>query len=280
MARSLSRVGAGRTRRRVNASLLLGAGLVGVVGAAALVSLVWLPADPNAGDLLARLKPPGGGHVLGTDTFGRDLLARVMVGARSALAVGLVAVGVGLGLGLPLGLLAGFYGGFVDRALTLLLDAVYVFPTLLLVMLLVTAWGAGLLPAMLAVGVSAVPVFARLARSGAVSVRAEPYVEAAQALGARPARVLGQHVLPNILTPLIVQASFTLGAAILIEGALSYLGLGIQPPQASWGNMLREAQSFLYLSAYPTVVPGVAIMLAVLGFNLLGDGLRGRGGGP
>ena len=265
-------------RRRANASLLLGAVLVGVVALAALVSFAWLPADPNGGDLLSRLKPPGAGHSLGTDAFGRDLLARVMVGARSALAVGLVAVGVGLGLGLPLGLLAGFYGGRLDRFLTLLLDSVYVFPTLLLVMLLVTAWGAGLLPAMLAVGISAVPVFARLARSGAISVRAEPYIEAAQALGAAGARVLWRHVLPNIVRPLVVQASFTLGAAILIEGALSYLGLGIQPPQPSWGNMLREAQSFLYFSAWPTVVPGAAIMLAVLGFNLLGDGLRGHEG--
>ena len=244
------------------------------MAAAALLSLAWLPADPNAGDLLARLKPPSAAHPLGTDAYGRDLLARVMVGAQSALAVGGVAVGLGLGLGLPLGLLAGFYGGRLDRLLTLLLDAVYVFPTLLLVMLLVTAWGAGLLPAMLAVGLSGVPVFARLTRAGAISVRAEPYVEAARALGAAPARVLWRHVLPNVVTPLIVQASFTLGAAILIEGALSYLGLGIQPPQASWGNMLREAQSFVSLSVYPTIVPGAAIMLGVLGFNLLGDGLR------
>ncbi len=265
-------------RRRANASLVLGAVLVGVVVLAALVSFAWLPADPNGGDLLSRLKPPGDGHLLGTDAFGRDLLARVMVGARSALAVGLVAVGVGLGAGLPLGLLAGFYGGRLDRGLTLLLDSVYVFPTLLLVMLLVTAWGAGLLPAMVAVGISAIPVFARLTRSGAISVRAEPYIEAAQALGAAGPRVLWRHVLPNILRPLIVQASFTLGAAILIEGALSYLGLGIQPPQASWGNMLREAQSYLYFSAWPTVVPGAAIMLGVLGFNLLGDGLRGHEG--
>jgi len=268
--------GTGGRRRGPDGSLWLGALLVGLVALAALLSFLWLPADPNVGDLMARLQPPSHAHLLGTDAFGRDLLARVMVGARSALAVGLVAVGVGLGLGLPLGLIAGYAGGWPDRALTLLLDSLYVFPTLLLVMLLVTAWGAGLLPAMLAVGVSAVPVFARLARAGALSVRSEPYIEAAQALGAAESRILWRHLLPNILTPLLVQASFTLGAAILIEGALSYLGLGIQPPQASWGNMLREAQSFLYYSAFPTLVPGAAIMTGVLGFNLLGDGLRGR----
>ncbi|MGI8748852.1 MAG: ABC transporter permease, partial [Deinococcus sp.] len=240
--------GTGGRRRRPDGSLWLGALLVGLVALAALLSFLWLPADPNAGDLMTRLQPSTQAHLLGTDAFGRDLLARVMVGARSALAVGLVAVGVGLGLGLPLGLIAGYAGGWPDRALTLLLDSLYVFPTLLLVMLLVTAWGAGLLPAMLAVGVSAVPVFARLARAGALSVRSEPYIEAALALGAAESRILWRHLLPNILTPLLVQASFTLGAAILIEGALSYLGLGIQPPQASWGNMLREAQSFLYYS--------------------------------
>ncbi len=265
-----------RRLARRNASLTLGALLVGLIGAAALLSLLWLPGDPNAGDLLARLEAPTAAHPLGTDAFGRDLLARVLVGARPALGVGLVAVGVGLGLGLPLGLLAGFSGGWPDRLLTLLLDALYVFPTLLLVMLLATAWGAGLLPATLAVGLSAVPVFARLARAGALSVRSEPYVEAARALGAAPGRVLWRHVLPGVVSPLTVQASFTLGGAILIEGALSYLGLGLQPPQASWGNMLREAQSYLYLSAYPTLVPGAAIALGVLGFNLLGDGLRER----
>jgi len=263
-------------RKSVNLSLWLGLILVGLVGLCVLLSFVWLPANPDAQSLLERLKPPSSAHPLGTDSYGRDLLARVLVGSRSALAVGLIAVSLGLVLGVPLGMAAGYFGGVLDRVLTLLLDALYSFPTLLLVLLLVTAWGAGLLPAMLAVGISTVPVFARLARAGTLSVKSEVYLEAARALGAGNPRILSRHVLPNIAGPLLVQTSFTLGAAILIEGALSYLGLGIQPPQASWGNMLREAQSFLTLSPYPTLFPGFAIVLSVLGFNLLGDGLRDR----
>ena len=263
-------------RTPVNVSLWLGLALVGLVGLCALLSFVWLPANPDAQSLLERLKPPSSAHFLGTDSYGRDLLARVLVGSRSALEVGLIAVSLGLVLGVPLGMAAGYFGGWLDRVLTLLLDALYSFPTLLLVLLLVTAWGAGLLPAMLAVGISAVPVFARLSRAGTLAVKSEVYLEAARALGAQNTRILSRHVLPNIAGPLLVQSSFTLGAAILIEGALSYLGLGIQPPQASWGNMLREAQSFLTLSPYPTLFPGFAIVLSVLGFNLLGDGLRDR----
>jgi len=263
-------------RTPVNVSLWLGLALVGLVGLCALLSFVWLPANPDAQSLLERLKPPSSAHFLGTDSYGRDLLARVLVGSRSALEVGLIAVSLGLVLGVPLGMAAGYFGGWLDRILTLLLDALYSFPTLLLVLLLVTAWGAGLLPAMLAVGISAVPVFARLSRAGTLAVKSEVYLEAARALGAQNTRILSRHVLPNIAGPLLVQSSFTLGAAILIEGALSYLGLGIQPPQASWGNMLREAQSFLTLSPYPTLFPGFAIVLSVLGFNLLGDGLRDR----
>ena len=271
-----SRVSFSRAVRgiRRNPSLLIGAFLVGLVGLCALLSLVWLPADPNASALLERLKGPSLSHALGTDSYGRDLLARVLVGSRSALEVGVIALSLGLLLGVPLGMVAGYFGGWLDRVFTLLLEALYAFPTLLLVLLLVTAWGAGLVPAMVAVGISAVPVFARIARAGTLTVRQEAYLEAARALGAPSSRILMRHILPNILGPLLVQSSFTLGAAILIEGALSYLGLGVQPPQASWGNMLREAQSYLSLSPYPTVFPGFAIVLSVLGFNLLGDGLR------
>ncbi|GMA16884.1 ABC transporter permease [Deinococcus metallilatus] len=255
-------------------ALRLGGALVGLVVLMALLSLVWLPADPNAQDLLGRLQPPNAAHLLGTDQYGRDLLARILVGARASLLVGAVAVGIGLGAGLALGLLAGFFGGRTDRIIMLLLEALYSLPALLLAMLLVTAWGPGLVSAMTAVGIAAIPAFTRVARASVLQVRAMPYVEAATALGARPRRVMLRHILPNILGPLIVQASLTMGAAVLIEASLSYLGLGIQPPTASWGRMLRESQSFMVLSPYATVFPGLAVAAVVLGFNLLGDGLR------
>ncbi|GAA5533041.1 ABC transporter permease [Deinococcus aluminii] len=255
-------------------ALRLGGALVGLVVLMALLSLVWLPADPNAQDLLGRLQPPSAAHLLGTDQYGRDLLARILVGARASLLVGAVAVGIGLGAGLALGLLAGFFGGRTDRIIMLLLEALYSLPALLLAMLLVTAWGPGLVSAMTAVGIAAIPAFTRVARASVLQVRAMPYVEAATALGARQRRVMLRHILPNILGPLIVQASLTMGAAVLIEASLSYLGLGIQPPTASWGRMLRESQSFMVLSPYATVFPGLAVAAVVLGFNLLGDGLR------
>ncbi len=263
-----------RRWQRLPPALRVGGLLVGVIVLMALLSLVWLPADPDAQDMLLRLQGPSTSHWLGTDQYGRDLLARILVGARASLLVGTVAVSIGLGSGLIFGLLAGYFGGRVDRTIMLLLEALYSLPALLLAMLLVTAWGPGLVSAMTAVGIAAIPAFTRVARASVLQVRVMPYVEAAQALGARQRRVLLQHVLPNILGPLIVQASLTMGAAVLIEASLSYLGLGIQPPAASWGRMLRESQSFMMLSPYATIFPGLAVAAVVLGFNLLGDGLR------
>ncbi len=191
------------------------------------------------------------------------LLARILHGARNALLVDGVAVGVGFGLGVVLGLLAGYLGRFWDGALNLLTEALYALPALLLAAFM----GPGVWSSMLAVGLSMVPAFYRVARAGALSLRAAPFVEAALALGASSRRILLCHLLPNLLGPLVVQAS-------LAEAALSYLGLGVQPPEPSLGRMLREAQSFLPLSPYPALAPGLALSLAVLGFNLLGDGLR------
>ncbi|WP_371862075.1 ABC transporter permease [Meiothermus granaticius] len=234
----------------------------------------WLnPKDPNATSP-DRLVAFSVVHPLGTDILGRDTLARVLAGAQNALYVGLVAVGIGLLIGLALGVLAGFFGGWLDQLLSVLLETLYALPALLIALLLGAIFTPGATTSMMAIGLAAVPAFARVARAGVLSVKAQPYLEAARALGMGNFRILLRHVLPNILGPLVVQASLAFAASILAEAALSYLGLGTQPPTASWGRMLREAQSYQELSPWPVVWPGVAIGLAVLGFNLLGDGLR------
>jgi peptide/nickel transport system permease protein len=232
------------------------------------------PTDPNATtpSRLAPLFSPG--HPLGTDILGRDTLARVLAGAHNALYVGLIAVGIGLSLGLLLGVLAGYWGGWLDQILSVLLETLYAFPALLIALLLAAVFSPGVTTSMVAIGLAAVPAFARVARASVLSVKALPYIEAARALGMGSGRIMLRHVLPNIMGPLVVQASLAFAVAILAEAALSYLGLGTQPPNPSWGRMLREAQSYQELTPYPVIFPGLAISLAVLGFNLLGDGLR------
>ncbi|GEM87036.1 glutathione ABC transporter permease GsiD [Meiothermus granaticius NBRC 107808] len=245
-----------------------------MLGILLMVVASWLnPKDPNATSP-DRLVAFSVVHPLGTDILGRDTLARVLAGAQNALYVGLVAVGIGLLIGLALGVLAGFFGGWLDQLLSVLLETLYALPALLIALLLGAIFTPGATTSMMAIGLAAVPAFARVARAGVLSVKAQPYLEAARALGMGNFRILLRHVLPNILGPLVVQASLAFAASILAEAALSYLGLGTQPPTASWGRMLREAQSYQELSPWPVVWPGVAIGLAVLGFNLLGDGLR------
>lgn len=260
--------------RRLTLPLKIGAFLVTAVVTMALLSLFWLPNDPNAPNFLHRLSPPSPGYPLGTDHLGRDLLARVMAGAQNALYVGLISVGIGLGLGALLGLLGGYLGGRLDRILGFFLEAFYALPPLLLAILFAAILNPGAASSMLAIGLATVPVFYRLTRAGVLSVRAQAYVEAAIAQGASSARVMFRHILPQISGSILVQGSLAFAAAILIEAALSYLGLGTQPPTASWGRMLREAQGFLFLSPWPAIWPGICIAVAVLGFNLLGDGLR------
>jgi peptide/nickel transport system permease protein len=211
---------------------------------------------------------------MGTDQYGRDLLSRVMRGAIASLAVGAVAVGIGLGVGVILGAAGGWVGGWIDEAVMRLTDAVYGFPAVLSALLVTAVFGPGVLISMVAVGIAYVPVFARLSRASVLALRAQEFVTAARALGARDGAILRRHILPNAVSPLIVQATISFPLAILAEAALSYLGLGTQPPNPSWGLMLREAQNFLQLSPWYAVFPGAAIALAVLGFNLLGDGLR------
>ncbi|MER3554798.1 MAG: peptide ABC transporter permease [Meiothermus sp.] len=258
--------------RRLTPSLRVGGFIV--FGILLMVVASWLnPRDPNATSP-DRLITSSATHLLGTDILGRDTLARVLAGAENALYVGLVAVGIGLFVGLVLGVLAGFFGGWLDQLLSVLLETLYALPALLIALLFGAIFNPGATTSMVAIGLAAVPAFARVARAGVLAVKAQPYVEAARALGIGNFRIMLRHVLPNILGPLVVQASLAFAASILAEAALSYLGLGTQPPTASWGRMLREAQSYQELSPWPVVWPGVAIGLAVLGFNLLGDGLR------
>ncbi len=264
----------GRTARRRNVPLLLGLALVAVVLLLALTGLLYTPYDPRAMDAPARGEGPSLAHLAGTDHFGRDILSRVMRGASLALLVGGGAVALGLAVGAPLGALAGFVRGWVDEVIMRLMDGLFAFPATLLAIAIVGVLGPGLANATLAIGVAYVPIFARLARASVISRLAAGYVDAAWATGCKPLRVLWVHVLPNGLAPLIVQATAGFGGAILAEAALSYLGLGVQPPDPSWGQMLGEAGDYLSVAPWLAVLPGIAIALTVLGFNLLGDGLR------
>jgi peptide/nickel transport system permease protein len=259
-------------RRRPN--LWLGGLLIGSVVAGALLGFVWSPYPPNAIDFSVQLQGPSAAHWLGTDHFGRDLFSRLLHGARGTLYVGFISVGIALVAGTALGAVAGFVGGLVDEAVMRLVDVLYAFPAILMALLLAAVYEPGTLTAMAAIGIATVPIFARLARSSVLSLKESDYVEAGRALGMGEARLLWRHVMPGAVGPLVVQASLSLAVAVLAEAALSFLGLGTPPDVPSWGNMLREAQGFLSLSPYPALVPGLAIVWTVLGWSLLGDGLR------
>lgn len=255
-------------------SLAVGAALVGVVVIVALVSFVWTPYDPTRVDSTAVLAPVSPAHWLGTDAFGIDLVSRLMVAAQTALLVGIIAVGVAAVLGVPLGILAGVVGGWLSELVMRATDILYAFPALLLAILLAAAFGASTWTAMVAIGIATVPAFARVARAGTLSVMASDYVLAARSAGTPQLAIATRHILPNVAPVIGVQASVAFGIAILAEAALSYLGLGTPPPTPTWGRMLRDAQAYLFTRPDLALWPGLAIALAVLGFNLLGDGLR------
>lgn len=255
-------------------SFAVGAALTAMMVAAALLSLAWTPASPYAMDLAAKLQPPGAGHWLGTDAFGRDVASLLLVGARSSLLVGFAAVGLGAGIGVALGLLAAARRGWVEEVVMRLADFTFAFPALLSAIMLAAVFGAGMMNAIIAIGLFYIPTFARVTRASANAVWSRDYVLAARACGKGRWRITREHVLPNILPVLIVQATIHFALAILAEAALSYLGLGTQPPQPSWGRMLSEAQTLMFQAPLLAVWPGAAIALAVLGLNLLGDGLR------
>ena len=232
------------------------------------------PYDPTATSFATVRKPPSWAHWLGTDEVGRDMLSRVIWGARASLSAGLVSVGIAVGAGVPLGLLAGYAGGWIDAVLSRLVDAMLAIPFLILAIALSAFLGPSLSNAMIAIGVTATPVFVRLTRGQTLAAKVEDYVEAARAVGNPHWRIALRHVLPNIVPPLLVQASLAIAGAIIAEAALSFLGLGQQPPAPSWGSMLNTAQRFIAQAPWMAFWPGFAIFFAVLSFNLLGDGLR------
>ncbi|CAN5771319.1 ABC transporter permease [soil metagenome] len=255
-------------------NLVIGGWFIGLVVGGALLSFFWLPYDPNRLDFTAQFARPSLEHLFGTDHFGRDLFSRVLLGARGTLYVGVIAVGIALSLGCVLGAVAGYVGGVFDEVIMRLVDVLYAFPAILMALLLAAVYSPGTLTAMIAIGLATVPIFARIMRASVLTLKERDYVEASRALGAGHGRVLVVSILPGALSPIVVQASLSLAIAVLAEAALSFLGLGTPPDVPSWGNMLREAQGFMTLSPYPAVVPGIAIMLTVLGWSLLGDGLR------
>ena len=255
-------------------SFVLGGAITAVFLALAAISLVWTPYGVAEIDVAIKLRPPSAAHWLGTDHFGRDILSMIMAGAVNSIVVALVAVGIGLGFGVPLGALAAARGGWVSEAVMRFSDFAFAFPALLTAVMITALLGPGAVNSIIAIGIFNVPVFARLARGAALSVWQREFILAARVAGKGQARVTVEHVLPNIASVLIVQATIQFALAILAEAGLSYLGLGTQPPAASWGKMLNDAQTFMFQAPYLAVFPGCAIALTVLGLNLLGDGLR------
>ena len=277
-ARSAGAAGA-REVRRLLASLArtktgaIGLTLGGLVAMGALLAPVLAPADPLAMSP-RRLGLPSAAAWLGTDQFGRDLLSRLLFGARSSLIVSLSAVTLAAGIGGTVGFVAGYFEGRLDHLLMRAVDVLMAFPTLLLALAVVATLGASVPNLIAAITLAYIPIFSRIVRGSVLSAKQNDFVQASRALGARDARIMAREILPNVLAPVVVQATFNLSTAIMIEAALSFLGLGVQPPTPSWGTMLSEARTFMELDPWLAVAPGTAITIAVLGFNLFGDGLR------
>ena len=262
--------------RRLTPTLLIGAFIVCVIIGMALLSFLWTPHDPTLVNSEARLQKPSGEYWFGTDKFGRDVFSQILVGSRTTLFVGFVAVGVAAVIGVPLGILAGMAPRWLGELLMRGNDILLAFPALLLAIMFAAVYGASTLVAMVAIGIATIPSFARLIRSGTLQIMKTEYVMAARAAGRSPFAIGVRHVLPNVTTLITIQASVSFAIAVLAEAALSFLGFGTPPPTPSWGRMLQESQELLWTAPRLAVFPGIAIALAVLGFNLLGDGLRDR----
>jgi peptide/nickel transport system permease protein len=257
-----------------NRLVLFGAGIIVLMVVLAGLANLVAPYDPTEMKVMDALKGPSGSHLFGTDRFGRDVLSRTIHGTRIALGVALSSIGIAVLIGSVLGLIGGFVGGWSDMLIGRVMDILFSFPTLVLAIAIAAMMGPGLNNAVLAIAVVYVPLFCRVARGPVIAERGKEHVAAAIALGGGSLRIIFRHILPNVLAPLIVQASVSLAFAILIEASLSYVGLGTQPPDPSWGTMLNEGRTYLETAPWMSIFPGLAIMLAVLGFNLLGDGLR------
>lgn len=253
---------------------LLGFGIIATFLLMGLLAPAIAPADPYDVDFDRSLEPPTSGSPFGRDELGRDMLSRVMFGARISLVIGVIAVVIGVSLGVPLGALSGYYGGWPDLLTQRAVDVMLAFPGVLLAIVIVAVLGVGLPQAMIAIGVVSIPVYARLVRGQTLSLRTQEFVEAARAMGASVGRIIFKHILPNTLAVVIVQSTLQVASAILTAAALGFLGLGAQPPTAEWGAMLSGARQYLRLAPHAVTFPGLAIMMTVLGFNLLGDGIR------
>jgi peptide/nickel transport system permease protein len=259
--------------KKRNTLFYLSIGYIVILAVAALAAPLIAPYNPVVQNLDERFSPSSKAHFLGTDNFGRDILSRVIYGSRSALLVGIVAVSIAVLIGSLVGLLAGMAGRFVDNALMLLMDSLLSFPTILLAITVVSFLGYGLLQVMLAIGVIFSPVFARLVRAETLAIKTESYVEASRALGTPIVKTVYKHIIPNLLGKVIVQGSITFALTVVIEASLSYLGLGTQPPDPSWGLMLKDARNYLVLAPWMAIFPGTVLALTVLSFNILGDTL-------
>ncbi|WP_170405893.1 ABC transporter permease [Ruegeria arenilitoris] len=256
-------------------SLILGVGLSSVVVLMALLSFLWTPYDHAALNIPDKLQPPNVQHWFGTDHFGRDMFSMIMVGARTSIAVALVAVGIGMGFGVPLGLTAAARkGSWLDELIMRGNDLVFAFPSLVIAILITAVFGPGAVNAIIAIGIFNIPVFARITRGAALSLWEREFILAARVAGKGAARISAEHVLPNVANLLIVQGTIQFSLGILAEAGLSYVGLGAQPPTPSWGRMLAEAQTMVSFAPHLALIPGLAIIVTVLGLNLMGDGLR------
>jgi peptide/nickel transport system permease protein len=251
-----------------------GLALIVLLALIALLAPLIAPADPLRQVLSTRLKPPSAQHWLGTDQLGRDLLSRMIYGSRISLLIGTVVVGLAASIGTIVGLIAGYSGGWLDEGLMRLTDVFLAFPALILAMAISGALGPSLTNAMIAIAVVSWPIYARLVRAQVLSLREREYVEAARSLGASPGRIVWQHILPNTLAPLLVQASFDMGSAILSAAGLSFIGFGAQPPTAEWGVMISDGRNYIVTQPWLSLFPGLAILFTVAAFNLIGDGLR------
>ncbi|CAN7669571.1 peptide ABC transporter permease [Sinorhizobium sp. GW3] len=255
-------------------NLTIGATVTVILAAMALVSYVWTPYSPTAMNFRDKLQGPSLAHWFGTDNFGRDILSMIMVGARNSISVSIVAVLVGAGIGVPLGAWAAARGGFVDGLVMRMSDLAFAFPALLTAVIITAIFGPGATNAMIAIGIFNIPVFARVTRGASMGLWKREYVQAARCAGRGDVAITFLHILPNINHVLLVQVTIQFALAIVAEAGLSYVGLGTQPPMPSWGKMLNDAQTFIYQAPWLAIFPGLAITFAVLGLNLLGDGLR------
>ncbi len=255
-------------------SFVLGLALSAFMILAALLSLFWTPWPAYEIDLAEKLKMPSAQHWLGTDTLGRDVSSLILIGARNSIMVGVIAVGIGLSIGVLLGMLAAARRGWIEELIMRLTDFTFAFPAILSAIMMTAIFGPGIVNSIIAIGIFNIPTFARITRASANAIWAREYILAARAAGKSTLQISIEHVLPNIASVLIVQMTIQFALAILAEAALSYLGLGTQPPQPSWGRMLNEAQTLLFAAPRLAIFPGVAIAISVMGLNLLGDGLR------